>query len=339
MRTRPHPLSLLVVAFVLAAGSGCGSEDADDAGAGTPGSSSSAAGAGASGASGAGGSSAGAGGAGAGPIGGDRPVEVFVPSSYDPGTPVPLVLLLHGYTATGALQEAYFQIEPQAEARGFLYAHPDGTQESGGSQFWNATDACCDLYGSDVDDSAYLAQVIEDIKAAYSVDAKRVYVMGHSNGGFMSYRMACDHADVIAGIASLAGAMFGDPADCKASEPVNVLQIHGDVDDTILYEGGSIVGNAYPSAATTVADWVSIDGCDATGTAGAPLDLATRADFQDSGSAELPGTETEVVVHGAGCKPGGHVELWTIAGGSHVPGLSPGFAPAVIDFLMAHPKP
>jgi polyhydroxybutyrate depolymerase len=118
-----------------------------------------------------------------------------------------------------------------------------------------------------------------------------------------------------------------------------VLQIHGDLDDTVLYEGGSIVGNAYPSAATTVADWVSIDGCDAAGTAGAPLDLATAADLQDSGSAELPGAETEVVVHGAGCEPGGHAELWTIVGGGHVPGLSPGFTPAVIDFLMAHPKP
>lgn len=329
MRTSSQRLGLVVIGLALAAGSGCGSDATDEAAAAPA---SSGAGASGSGASGSGG------GGGAAPIGGDRPVEVFVPSSYDPATPAPLVLLLHGYTASGALQELYFQIQPEAEKRGFLYAHPDGTQEASGTQFWNATEACCDIYGSGVDDSAYLRKVIEDIQGAYAVDPKRIYVMGHSNGGFMSYRMACDHADLVAGIASLAGATFVDAADCKASEPVSVLQIHGDQDETILYAGGSIVGDAYPSAAETVAQWVAIDGCTGAGVDGAAIDLATRADFQDSGSADLPGAETEVVAHGA-CAPGGHVELWTIVGGAHVPALSDGFTPAVIDFLMAHPKP
>ena len=68
----------------------------------------------------------------------DRPFDVFVPSTYDSSTPMPLVVLLHGYGATGAIQEAYFGLQPLAEQRGFLYVHPDGTKDPLGNQFWNA---------------------------------------------------------------------------------------------------------------------------------------------------------------------------------------------------------
>src|SRR5690349_20968850 len=65
-----------------------------------------------------------------GAIGGMRPVEVHVPPSYDPCTPMPLVIMLHGYTATGALEESYLQLTALADARGFLYVHPDGTPDA-----------------------------------------------------------------------------------------------------------------------------------------------------------------------------------------------------------------
>src|SRR6185503_2165428 len=126
-------------------------------------------------------------------IGGDRPVTMHVPPSYQPGTPMPLVVMLHGYSATAEVEELYLGITAQADARGFLYAMPNGTTDPTGEQFWNATDACCNLYGSTVDDSAYLSSVIDQVSAAYSVDKKRVFVVGHSNGGFMAHRMACDH--------------------------------------------------------------------------------------------------------------------------------------------------
>ena len=80
---------------------------------------------------------------GEGPIGGDRPVSVHVPPSYESGKPAPLLLMLHGYISTGALEEAYLQITPESDKRGFLYAYPDGTVDPSGSHFWNATDACC----------------------------------------------------------------------------------------------------------------------------------------------------------------------------------------------------
>ncbi len=264
-----------------------------------------------------------------GPIGGDRPVTVHVPPSYEAGKPAPLLLLLHGYTATGALQEAYFQATPEADKRGFLFAAPDGTVDQTGAHFWNATDACCNLYDSMVDDSTYLSTVIEQIQAKYSVDPKRIFLLGHSNGGFMSYRMACDHADQIAAIASVAGAMYQDATKCSPSAPVSVLEIHGTADAVISYNGGLVGLSTIPSAQTTVADWAAFDKCsgppDATG---APLDLELT----------LFGSETTVLEY-KGCEAQSSVKLWSIQFGSHVPTFNPTFIPAVFDFFEAHPKP
>lgn len=265
-----------------------------------------------------------------GEIGGDRPVTVHVPPGYAAGTPMPLVVLLHGYGASGSIQDLYFGLTAVSDTRGFLYAHPDGLVDTDGKRYWNASDACCDFAGTKVDDSAYISSLITQIKARYSVDAKRVFLVGHSNGGFMSYRMACDHADQIAAVASLAGAMVSDVAKCAASSPVSVLQIHGTSDGTIAYEGGALVGRSYPSARTTVTSWATINGCSATAdTSAAPFDLDTK----------VAGSETSVTRYGTGCKPGGHAELWSMEGAPHIPSLSADFGTRVVDFLYAHPKP
>jgi polyhydroxybutyrate depolymerase len=289
--------------------------------------------------SGAGGSAtSGSGGSGAdaGPIGGDRPVAVHVPPTYQPGTAVPLVMMLHGYGFTAAVEESYLGITAQADKLGFIYAMPNGTTDPSGNPFWNADDACCNLYGSSVDDSAYLSSVITEIEARYTIDPKQVFVMGHSNGAFMTYRMACDHADQIAAVVSLAGAMPIELSDCQPSATVATLEIHGTADPTILYDGGSIeqvtppATIAYPPVTTTVADWVSLDGCTATPDTSSPnLDLDTN----------LPGAETTVTKYATGCKSGGYSERWTIVGGTHIPDITPNFTPDFIQFLLAHPRP
>jgi len=263
-------------------------------------------------------------------VGGDRPVTVHVPASYVATVPTPLVILLHGYGASGALQDLYFGMTAVSDARGFLYAAPDGTVDADGKRFWNATDACCDLHATNVDDSTYVSSLIKQIEARFNVDPKRVFLVGHSNGAFMSHRMACDHADQIAAIASLAGAMFSDVTRCAPSAPVSVLQIHGTADDTVSFDGGQIGGHTYPGAKTTISDWVTLDGCSTTAdTSAPPLDLDTR----------LAGSETTVTKYAAGCKAGGAAELWAITGGAHLPSLSPSFSSSVVDFLFAHPKP
>ena len=264
-----------------------------------------------------------------------RPFEVFTPSSYDPATPMPLVILLHGFGASGELQEAFFQVQPLAEEHGFLYVHPDGTVNQLGSQFWNATDACCG-FQTEVDDVAYLTAIIDQVSAEKNVDPDRIYLMGHSNGGFMSYRMACELAGRVAAIASFAGATFADEADCAPSEAVSVLQVHGTADETIAYDGGTtpIINGTYPSALESTATWAEYNGCGTEPSApGAPFDLLPEVDGAESSAQSYPD-----------CPDGIDVELWTMAGGPHVPtlNLADGSRPMVegmVDFLLAHPKP
>jgi len=240
------------------------------------------------------------------------------------------VVLLHGYTSSGAMAEAYFKLTAESERRGFLYAMPDGTPDPGGKRFWNATEACCDFSHLGVDDSGYLHRLLEVVKSGYSVDPGRVYLIGHSNGGFMAYRMACEHALEITAIVSLAGAATNDPARCTPARPVSVLQIHGTADGTIYYEGGTNDGQPYPSAAGTVGLWRHLDGCaDRATTTAAPIDL----------EADLPGPETTVTSYQTDCRAGTRVELWSVTGGDHVPKLTATFAPAVIDFLLARVAP
>jgi polyhydroxybutyrate depolymerase len=259
---------------------------------------------------------------------GDRPFTLHVPSTYQAGTPAPLLVLLHGYTSSGQGQESYLRFVPEAEKRGLLYATPNGTVDARSNRFWNATDACCNLYGATVDDAAYLTDLIKAISTRYTVDTRRVYLAGHSNGAFMSFRMACDHADIITAIAALNGAMWQDLSKCRPSRPVSVLNIRGTADATIVFDGGGIAGHEYPSTETTVADWVGLDGCaKSPDTTAAPLDLDTS----------LPGAETTVSRYG-GCQGGATVELWTMKDGRHIPAVGPAFVPAVLDFLLAQSR-
>ena len=259
---------------------------------------------------------------------GRGPVQFYVPSSYDPETPAPLLMLLHGYGATGQLQEDYMQFAPVADELGIIYLHPDGLTDLLGNQYWNATDACCDFFGN-TDDSGYLRALIEEIRLQLNVDDRRVYVGGHSNGGFMSYRMACDHSDIVAAIASLAGATFLNPTDCTPTEPVHVLQIHGTADETIFYGGGCTV-SCYPGAVQTVETWAAYDGCEIVADDSAkPIDL----------EATIPGNETLITRYNTNCDDGGSAELWTIVGGTHIPNIVHDFSFMVAEFLIAHPKP
>jgi polyhydroxybutyrate depolymerase len=261
---------------------------------------------------------------------GGRSVTVRTPAGYHPGTPAPVVMLLHGFGASGQAQANYMQFGALADEFGFLYLYPDGTENELPARFWNATDACCDVYGSGVDDSTYLRAVLDATRSLFNVDERRVFVIGHSNGGFMAYRMACDHADLIAAIASLAGATTANAGDCTPFEPVHALQIHGTLDDTIFHGGGEILGIPYPGAVASVETWAGYSGCHLVGDASPPpLDL-------DAG---LAGDETAVTRYATACSAGGSSELWTIVGGLHVPALSSGFTREVIEFLFAHPKP
>ncbi|MBK51251.1 MAG: hypothetical protein CMQ45_02570 [Gammaproteobacteria bacterium] len=256
-------------------------------------------------------------------------VLVKVPASYEVSRATPLIILLHGYTSSGQNQDNYFKVSDLADDYGFLFVAPDGVQETGGAQnrFWNASDACCNFFNAEVDDTAYIRSIIDEMKQRYNVDSNRVYLIGHSNGGFMSFRMAYEHSGTVAAIASLAGANHLEARDAPP-HTVHVLQIHGTNDETIEYQGGEIMNYRYPGALNSVRRWAEYNGCSQGGVGRELRDL----------EASLPGHESGVLKFEVGCKAGGSAELWTISAGTHIPVLSETFSAQIVEWLLAHPK-
>ena len=259
-------------------------------------------------------------------FGGARPFKLFVPSTYNASFPAPLILALHGFSQTGDMLEKYLNLTSVAEAKGILYVHPDGTADKTGTRFWNATPECCDFHSPKVNDDAYLMSIIDEVSKSYTVDPDRIYIFGHSNGGFMANRMGCMHADRIAAVVSLAGGSFVKASMCELSTPINVLQIWGTKD--VTYKGNHILGRPIPSAVKTIATWAALDHCSNN-----PIVLGDKLDLDS----KLTGSET-VQSQYSECADSATVESWTIVGGDHVPKISKTFTADIVDFLLAHPK-
>lgn len=248
-------------------------------------------------------------------IGGDRPAPVVYPTTWD-GSALPVVVLLHGYGASAAVQDAYFGLSDRVD-QGFALVLPDGTTNTSGDQFWNGTDYCCDFGGTGVDDVGYLTGLLDELEAGAKVDPERVVIIGHSNGGFMAYRMACEVPERLAGIVALAGVTWKDEADCPGQAPVDVLHIHGTADETIAYDGDA----GAPGAEETVARWADKAGC-----TGALVD-GDRHDYD----VLVDGDETTARAP-AGCDA---VTLWTMTGSGHIPGLSTAWKNDVVSWALA----
>jgi polyhydroxybutyrate depolymerase len=259
---------------------------------------------------------------------GDRPFTLVLPNNYQPGTPAPLIIALHGYTAEAPYAQSYFALGKVADEKRILTVYPSGSKDSNGYLFWNATPACCNFDASTVDDEAYLLSIIDSVSKDHAVDPARVYIIGHSNGGFMAHRMACNQSDRIAAIVSLAGATYSNTRSCKPTSAVSVLQIHGSKDAVISYTGGYLFGNAYPSARKTIDLWGKINECGKK-----PYRVLPRLDLDR----KLAGTETTVLRY-KGCKTRATSEMWTIHKGKHSPELSDTFAQNIVNFLLSHPK-
>ncbi len=254
----------------------------------------------------------------------DRLGTLTVPTGYA-GEPMPLVLLLHGTGESQSSIESYLQFKPTANAKGFFLLRASARNNLFGVPAWNADAACCSYLVSPPDDSGYLSDLVSRAAAVAAVDAKRVYVVGHSSGGFMAYRLACDHADVFAGMVSIAGGA-DDATACNLTAPVSVLQVHGTSDTDVAYGGGSFgVGYSYPGAVASVAIWSGYNGCSSAATPGPARTV-------------LASNDTAVVAHQA-CEAGGAAELWSIAGARHKPSYPAGFSGQLSDWLLARPKP
>ncbi|MEO6038189.1 MAG: PHB depolymerase family esterase [Saprospiraceae bacterium] len=184
-----------------------------------------------------------------------REYLLYVPAVYNPAIAVPLVINLHGYTSNNLAQELYGDFRPIADTANFLIVHPNGTVDGQGNRFWNT-------FGgpSTVDDVGFIANLIDSLRAVYNLDPNRIYATGMSNGGFMSYALACELNDRIAAIASVTGSMIGpNLAACHPARPVPVMEIHGTADNTVPYNGS--VASGFTPIPTLVAAWVNFNHC------------------------------------------------------------------------------
>jgi polyhydroxybutyrate depolymerase len=254
-------------------------------------------------------------------FGGSRPTTLRAPTTLEDGKLYPLVLSLHGYGSNGDITSAYFGLRTLPVEGKALLLSPDGTKDSTGTLFWDADPECCDWEGRNPDDVGYLGKLIDDVIAAWPVDRNAVYVVGHSNGAFMAYRLGCARADIVRGIAGLAGGAASTPASCMPSQPIDVLHVHGTGDMVIPYSGSGLG----PGAVASVTQWAAHNSCGATRSSGAPLDLESSLGGNE--------TTTESTV---GCPAHGAVDLWSIQGGSHVPGSGARIGQRMIQWFEAH---
>jgi len=246
-------------------------------------------------------------------IGGDRPAGLIAPAGWDGEETLPVVFLLHGLGSHAKQQDRYLGFSREVDNQNFLLVLPDGMRRSkDNKRSWNATDYCCN---PDVDDVAYLTGLMDELER---LGAEAFYFTGHSNGGFMSYRMACEVPERIEAIAGLAGSTWLDLEDCTVGSPMDVLQIHGTDDNTVPFDGKP---DKHPGVRETMERWAERAGC--TGSAEEdPLNLVRR-----------PGEDTQRRVWS--CPDEHRVELWSIDGAGHIPLVNPDYSREVIRWLLA----
>ena len=168
----------------------------------------------------------------------------YVPKQLEPESPAPLLLLFHGGGGTAKKAERAFGFDVIADQHGILLAYPDGIEGHwndgrGGAKF-KAQDA-------QVDDLAYAASVIGDMKKRHRVDPDRIYAMGVSNGGMFVQRLAIEQSETFAAVASIISSIpepLGQSFHPK--HPVSVLFMNGTEDPLVPFEGGEVVVQLFP---------------------------------------------------------------------------------------------
>jgi polyhydroxybutyrate depolymerase len=252
-----------------------------------------------------------------------RPYELRIPTGVDATTPLPLVVMLHGYGVNGVGQDLAFPLSGQVNEKKFLYAMPSGTVDQFGKRFWNATDVCCNLGKLDVDDVGFFRALVADVAKVHPVKQGSVFIVGHSNGGFMGLTLACEAPELVAGVVSVAASTWRDPTRCRAGPPVPILLVHGTRDTSVPIEGREGV---FPGARDIAGRFAGRNGC-----AGALTDVG-RADF-----VSIPGEETQLE-DVAGCPRTGAVSLWTIDQAPHLPVFDGRWSARTIDWLVEHAR-
>lgn len=160
---------------------------------------------------------------------------LYVPQSYDPSTPTPLVICIHGFAQWPAHQLHISGWQELADEQGFIVVCPMGT---GFPLRWRAYGAP----GSESDpmiEVDFISALIDQLSAEYNIDPQRIYANGLSNGGGMSFALACMLSERIAAVGMVGGAYLLPWEQCKPARPVPAVVFHGTADEIVPYQGGS----------------------------------------------------------------------------------------------------
>lgn len=179
----------------------------------------------------------------------DRSYTLRLPSIYDGTTPLPLVICMHGGAGSGPQVENQSQLTAKAEQEGFIIVYPEGT---GTIRTWNAGGCCGAAVNNNADDVGFIDALLDELIANHAIDTTRIYATGMSNGGFMSYRLACELSERIAAIAPVSASMT--IAVCQPTRSVPVISFHSYQDSSVPYLGGvgDGVSNHYNSPQDSV---------------------------------------------------------------------------------------
>ena len=179
----------------------------------------------------------------------ERQYLIYIPNSYNGQSKLPLMINFHGFGGEVNDHLAYTDMRSLADSENFILIYPQGS-ELGGYSHWNAA-----LNGGDnkstVDDLGFVEALINlhsDI-----VNLKRVYAVGYSNGGMMSYALACYKSNLIAAIGSVSGSML--QTDCTPSHSIPLIKLHGTSDSVISYDGNSY----YSSVESILGFWINFN--------------------------------------------------------------------------------
>jgi polyhydroxybutyrate depolymerase len=197
-----------------------------------------------------------------------REYLVHVPKSYRPGHAAPMLMALHGGGGDADFQadDFRYRLISKSEQAGFIAVFPNGYSRfpSGILATWNAGACCGGAQKNNVDDVGFLREVVQRLERQASVDRSRVFVTGMSNGGLMSWRMACEASDLVRGIAPVEGT--DNTLHCTPSRPVAVIEFHSLDDDHIPLNGGkgvsALTDTNFTSVSATQAKWVQLDRAD-----------------------------------------------------------------------------
>ena len=233
-----------------------------------------------------------------------------VPTNYVAGTSIPLLLALHSRSTNAKTIFEDSQILTWAENMNFIVAGINGSIFEDSSS-WNAGNCCTNATTNQENDLLLISTIIDHLATQYSVDKSRVWAMGHSNGGMMAYRLACDLSEKITAIAVVTGVLVDDT--CSPTKPVPIIHLHGNLDTTVPFHGGGKfeTPNVYYSAV----DFAKSNSC-------------------TSAPAEALGPMKEKYLWN--CKNGFESVLINYQEQSH--GWASGYTDQIVDFLFAHPR-